>query len=527
MAAINLGEVLGSLENVVGSAGNLKGQVLSEKEKVAAEQARLETLRQQQEADAQAALKAKQDTEAAAFRAYNLDPTQADALMPQLSQEWNKLHTEQKALYEEIRKKQSSSFLSNPLQALYDALTIDNVIAQHNAVVDRKNSVSQNISAVGGMATTTAATNFAALKATDANLRQIEANDIAFKAQIQRYEAAKDFAKFNMNADQLVFSADTAVADARYKAFSAMQSAESMAMRRREEARQIKAWEEKEKTDIEWEQIRSDVSARYFNGAQLPMDWLKQMHNANTPEGQSMRWMVRSVITGSGIGTTPGEAILAADIMKISPANAGHAATAARLKTVATQVAKENEAQWQQMSPEMRARKIDAKLAKLYGDTDKVREAVVIDETSPYYAPPVQTLLSTLQDVDKSILWSSGALSNLPADKPLDHRQVLNAGMLLLQEGKYGPLNKAAIEKMTAEIAATYKEINRLNYEVAGLRVFNLPARKTHVVRTDEGFFSAAPSTVDLTDQTSLTRYYLTKITPPQQILRKNVFGAF
>lgn len=513
-----LDSVLGSLGNVRDLASETGESIDAQTAAVNEANARLDGKQEALTAQQQEVLKMRQMNAQATSTANELNPDQANNAIARLTTERKALELEQKALYDEIRTAQKTGFFDDPLAWIVNRYTVNDTIEQHNTVVDRRNTVSANLMALTDVAKAEEAARWYGISSNSAIVAKTESDMLAFKAMEDSFKRTKELAAFNISAEGAALNANSAVADMQVKQWEVRNKAESMQMQRESHKKQMEKLSAADKTEEYYKKL-ADGMSRFYNGATLDPIFVQRVVNSPGPEGVAARWMEKAVVTGSAIGNSAGEAIVASDYLKvdISKNKEAQAVASSFIPSVTTEAIKranKTPSDWKKLGPEEQARVIDAYVDKEYGEAIQ-KKTIVIGENSPYYAPTVGNLLEKTPDLESNVLWKAG-LSQLPKDAQLNHKTVLAQMEELVRSGAYGSLKAGAIERAVEDVVKTYERVNLYTAEQRGMKtIFNLPPMVgTHRVNTGEGMLSPLPAVIDMANKTEVTRWAVTKLVP-------------
>ena len=517
--------LLQSLGNVATEAGFVKGSQEDIQNAVNTQYVQV-----REAADAKAA----QDQEMLAIRQANaekvstmlrMSPDQQNNVISQLAIERMQLQDEQKALYEDIRAKQQVSFTDDPLAWIVNRYTIDDTIQQHNTVVDRANTVNNELTSLAEIATKTEEASLYGIKATNAMVKKAEADSLAFNALKEKYAAAQNLAAFNISTENSILHASGVAADAQYKANQATVQQEELALRREQHKLAVKQMDS-QKENLEYVDRIAKGLTPYFGGNKPAPFVVQAMIEGKWKNGEVDKWLALSVATGKtdpttgitkpgAIGNTPGEAAVAGDYLKISYPNDEQAKVAKRLQGyVAKVIENETIEKWKTLKPEERAAMVDAYIKK--NVTDRVSKGQnFVEPGSEYEAPSIKNLLTFIPptEIEANKLLGKGLQALAPTDAKLSFDTTYKMAANLIAQGEYGALNQGAIEKAVLDITRTYSAANTYIKNHRGLTsVFNMPAPVSYRERTGASTLDPMPGDVDSMNPVEVRRALLIEV---------------
>lgn len=473
----------------------------------------------------QGLLKEQQAASAKAVNMLRVNPEDANnALVDLLSQRVN-LQAEQRALYEDVRRRQEVRFIDDPYAWANAKLGLNDTIERHNTVVDRANTVDGNISSLATTLDAAKATMYAGIAATSAVAKAQQAQSVALKAIEDEAKAAKDVALFNMTAWGEQAKVLNLAGEQRKKMYEVVTQQEYLSMARAAEKRQVAEFTKREKSEKTWEDMATGVS-KYFGGAAISPDTAKLLWSTPGAEGDAFRSLAKTVITGGPIGDSPGDAIVASQHIGASFTNPEQRAVISAFNSDLSSgkikgaggVAVDPLA-WKKLGPEGQRAVINNYIETTYAKP--IKDGTFVAAKDGLYGMPTYKNLGLIsKDVTSMTIWRS--LSQMPEDQKIDYNQVSAVAIAAIKSGEYGDINNGAVERAVAEVENIFRAGVQYIGDTRGLRsVFGLPMPSTYYkVITGEGMLSPRSNVVDVFKRPEITRDFLTQMAMSAQPLR-------
>lgn len=505
--------LLQSLGNVATEAGFVKGSQEDIQNSVNSQYVQVREAADAKAEQDQQLLQLKQANAEKVATMLRMSPEQQNNIISELAVERMQLHDEQKALYEDIRSRQQVSFTDDPLAWIVNRYTVDDTIEQHNTVVDRANTVNNELTALSEIAAKTEEASLYGIKASNAMVKKAEADALAFNALKEKYAASRDLAAFNISTENSILHASGVAADAQYKAHSVLVQQEELALRKKEHAARIKEMDANLENREYIDKVAHGLTP-YFGGTKPPPFVVQAMIEGKWKNGEADKWLAMSVVTGQGIGNTPGEAAVAGDVLKVRYPNDEQAKVAKQLQGYVNQaIEKETMQVWKTLKPEERAARVDGIINTTLAKSVKTGSNF-IESGSIYEAPTIKNLLavSAPGEVEGNVLIAKGLQALAATDTKVNFSNVYDTATALLTAGTYGELNTGAFERAVKDIRNTYSMVNTYVREHKGVsKVFNLPAPVSYRERTGSSTLDPMPSSVNSMNETEIRRALLLK----------------